>query len=121
MINAGGPYHGFLPSTANVFAAQYSAIQAMLDEGLADKAARLSGRITRVVEGCFKLVEGFPTGNAFTNANKVLDHIMAFGEEGLHRDPPLLYSGVPLPAKYIEHAAGLLRQEELFPVHGYLS
>jgi hypothetical protein len=46
---------------------------------------------------------------------------MAFGEEGLHRDPPLLYSGIRLPVKYIEHAADLLRQEALFPVSGYLS
>lgn len=119
--NNGGPYHGFLLSTANVFAAQLTAIQTMLDEGQADKAATLSGRIGSVIEGCFKLVEGFPAGNGFTNANKILDHLMAFGEEGLHRDPPLLYSGVRLPVKFIEHAADLLRQEELFPVRGYLS
>ena len=119
--NAGGPYHGFLLSTANVFAAQLTAIQSMLDEGQADKAATLSERIGTVIEGCFKLVEGFPAGNSFTNANKILDHLMAFGEEGLHCDPPLLYSGVRLPVKFIEHAADLLRQEELFPVSGYLS
>jgi len=121
LINAGGPYHGFLLSTANVFAAQLRAIQSMLDESQADKAAMLSGRISRVIEGCFKMVAGFPAGNAFTNANKVLDHLMAFGEQGLHHDTPLLYSGVRLPAKFIEHAAELLRQEELFPVRGYLS
>jgi hypothetical protein len=46
---------------------------------------------------------------------------MAFGEEGLHRDPPLLYSGVRLPVEYIAQAADLLHQEELFPVRGYIS
>lgn len=118
--NNGGPYDGFLLSTANVFAAQLTALQTMLDEGQTDKAAMLSGKISRVIEGCFKLVEGFSAGNSFTNANKVLDHLMAFAEEGLHRDPPILYSGVRLPAKFIAHAADLLRQEELFPVRGYL-
>jgi dihydrodipicolinate synthase/N-acetylneuraminate lyase len=118
--NNGGPYDGFLLSTANVFAAQLTAIQSMLDEGQADKAAMLSGRLSRVIAGCFKMLEDFPAGNAFTNANKVLDHLMAFGEKGLHRDPPLLYSGVRLPTKFIEQAADLLHQEELFPVRGYL-
>jgi dihydrodipicolinate synthase/N-acetylneuraminate lyase len=117
--NNGGPYDGFLLSTANVFASQLRAIQSMLDEGQADEAAALSGQISRVIEGCFKLVEGFPAGNAFTNGNKILDHLMAFGEEGLHRDPPLLYSGVRLPVKFIQQAADLLRQEKLFPVRGY--
>ncbi len=119
--NAGGPYHGFLLSTANVFASRLEAVQTMLDEGQAEASAQLSGRISRVIEGCFKLVEDFPAGNAFTNANKVLDHLMAYGEEGLHRDPPLLYSGIRLPAKWIEHAADLLRREELFPLRGYLT
>jgi dihydrodipicolinate synthase/N-acetylneuraminate lyase len=119
--SGGGPYHGFLLSTANVFATQLRAVQSMLDEGQADEAATLSGRISRVIEGCFKLVADFPAGNAFTNANKLLDHLMAFGDEGLHRDPPLLYSGVRLPLKFIEDAADLLRQEELFPDRGYLT
>jgi len=118
--SAGGPYNGFLLSTANVFAAQLDAVLTMLDEGQADQAASLSGRISRVIEGCFKMLAGFTTGNAFTNANKVLDHLMAFGEEGLYRDPPLLYSGVRLPVKTIEQAAGLLRREKLFPASGYL-
>ena len=117
----GGPYHGFLLSTANNFAAQLTAVQSMLDEGKADQAARLSGRITRVIEGCFQLLEGFPAGNIFTNANKMLNHLMAFGEEGLHRDPPLLYSGVRLPVHSIEQAADLLLQEKLFPDSGYMS
>jgi dihydrodipicolinate synthase/N-acetylneuraminate lyase len=121
LTNAGGPYHGFLLSTSNVFAEQLTAIRSMSDEGQAHTATALSRRIGRVIEGCFGLVEGFPAGNTFANANKILDHIMAFGEEGLHRDPPLLYSGVRLPVKFIEHAADLLRQEELLPARGYMS
>jgi len=121
LTNAGGPYHGFLLSSSNVFAEQLTAIRSMLDEGQAHAAAALSKRIGKVIEECFRLVKGFPAGNAFTNANKILDHIMASGEECLHRDPPLLYSGVRLPVEFIEHAAGLLRQEELFPARGYIA
>jgi len=73
-----------------------------------------------VVEGCFALVRGFPAGNAFTNANKILDHLMAHGEAGLRRQPPLLYSGVRLPAALVESAAAVLQQHELMPRRGYL-
>ena len=121
LTNTGGPYNGFLLSSSNVFAEQLTAIRSMLDEGQAHAAAALSGRIGRVMEECFRLVKDFPAGNAFANANKILDHIMAFGGECLHRDPPLLYSGVRLPVEFIEHAAGLMRQEELFPARGYIS
>lgn len=119
--NASGPYDGFLLSSSNVFAEQLTAIRFMLDAGKAHAAAALSERIGRVMEDCFRLVDGFPAGNAFANANKILDHIMAFGEECFRRDPPLLYSGVRLPVEFIEHAADQLRQQELFPPRGYLS
>jgi dihydrodipicolinate synthase/N-acetylneuraminate lyase len=117
---AGGPYDGFLLSTANVFARELDAMLRLLDEGRREEAQTLAARLSRVVDGCFELVRGFPTGNAFTNVNKVLDHLMAHGEAGLRREPPLLYSGVRLPATFLESSAGLLRQNGLMPVRGYL-
>ncbi len=117
----GGPYDGFLLSTANVFAAQYAGLITMLEAGQYELATGTSEKTGRVVEACFKLVAGFPHGNAFTNANKVLDHLMAYGPGGLHTDPPLLYSGVRLPVSFIKQAAELLRQEGLFPVEGYMN
>jgi len=117
---AGGPYDGFLLSTANVFAREFDTLLRHIDEGRQEEAQALATRIGRVVEGCFDLVRSFPTGNAFTNANKVLDHLMAYGEAGVCREPPLLYSGVRLPAAFLESAATLLRQHELMPQRGYL-
>ncbi len=75
--SAGGPYDGFLLSTANVFARELDALLRFLDEGRRDQAQVLADRVSRVVESCFACVHGFPTGNAFTNANKILDHLMA--------------------------------------------
>ena len=66
------------------------------------------------------IVGGFHVGNAFTNANKVLDHLMAHGEVGVRRESPLLYSGVRLPAAFVQRAAALLRQNSLMPTTGYL-
>jgi dihydrodipicolinate synthase/N-acetylneuraminate lyase len=118
--SAGGPYDGFLLSTANVFAREFDSVLRLLDEGQQVPAKALAARVASVVEKCFALVRGFPTGNAFTNANKILDHLMAHGEGGLHREPPLLYSGVRLPAAFVESAAAILRQHDFMPRRGYL-
>ena len=117
---AGGPYDGFLLSTANVFAREFDAILRLLEQGRRSDAEILASRLTRVVEGCFEMAARFPAGNAFTNANKVLDHLMAYGEAGVRREPPRLYSGVRLPAAFVESAAALLRQNALLPATGYL-
>jgi dihydrodipicolinate synthase/N-acetylneuraminate lyase len=118
--SAGGPYDGFLLSTANAFARELDSILSLLDQGRRSDAEALAARVSRAVAGCFELVRAFPTGNAFTNANKVLDHLMAHGENGVCRQPPLLYSGVRLPPAWIERAAALLRQNDLMPATGYL-
>lgn len=117
---AGGPYDGFLLSTANVFARELDSILRLLEQGRRGDAEILASRLTRVVEGCFEMVASFPAGNAFTNANKVLDHLMAYGEAGRRLEPPLLYGGVRLPADFVERAAALLRQDNLMPTTGYL-
>jgi len=118
--SAGGPYDGFLLSTANVFARELDLCLRLLDQGRHAEVQGLADRLSRVVEGCFALVRNFPSGNAFTNANKVLDHLMAHGEAGLARPAPLLYRGVRLPIEWIERAAALLRENGLMPVLGYM-
>jgi dihydrodipicolinate synthase/N-acetylneuraminate lyase len=114
-----GPYDGLLLSTANVFAPQYARLLALLDAGQADEADELSQRIETVVQQTFALVADFPAGNAFTNANKVLDHLMAYGPAAGDHQPPLLYRGVRLPAESIERAEDFLRAADLLPDLGY--
>jgi len=118
--SAGGPYDGFLLSTANVFARELDAVLTLLEQGRCAESQTLADRLTRTVDGVFKLVSAFHTGNAFTNANKTMDHLMAYGERGLRHEPPLLYSGVRLPASLMASAAELLRQNGLMPSKGYL-
>ena len=117
---SGGPYDGFLLSTANVFARELDSVLSLLDQGHRGDAGTLAARLSRVVQGCFDMVGRFPTGNPFTNTNKVLDHLMAYGEAAVRREPPMLYSGVRLPAAFVEGAAALLRQNALMPAAGYL-
>ena len=115
----GGPYDGFLLSTANVFSRQLDTILQYIDGGRADSARSLSLKLESVVEKAFAMVADFPVGNAFANANKVLDHCMAYGEGAMQFEPPLLYSGTRLPVGFIESALHLLRDNELLPEQGY--
>lgn len=116
---AGGRYDGFLLSTANIFARELDSILRMLEQGRRGDAEVLADRLSGVVQSCFEIVRSFPAGNAFTNASKVLDHLMAHGEAGVDREPPLLYSGVRLPPTFVESASALLRQNRLLPTTGY--
>ncbi len=117
---AGGIYDGFLLSTANVFARELAEMLLSIDEGNMDAAKALSNKLVEVVFQAFAMVQEFPVGNAFANANKVLDHCMAHGEESSNIAPPLLYSGERLPKRFIDNALTLLRQHSLLQENGYL-
>ena len=109
----GGPYDGFLLSTANVFAPELSEILRLLDSGEQATAEALSQKLETVVGAAFALVGEFPHGNAFANANKVLDHCRTYGDDALTIEPPLLYSGVRLPPSFIVEGIALLQAHGL--------
>ena len=117
---SGGPYDGFLLSTANVFAPELSSMLKLLRQGNIEQAEALSGQLEAVVNETFAIVSDFPVGNAFANANKVLDHIYAFGESASDRPLPMLYSGVRLPIGMVEKAKAVLSQFDMMPKDGYL-
>jgi dihydrodipicolinate synthase/N-acetylneuraminate lyase len=116
---AGGPYDGFLLSTANVFARQFHEILGLLDAGDREAAIELAQRVERVVKPCFALVADFPAGNPFTNANKLLDHVMAYGPAAATVELPLLFGGARLPAGWVATASRLLAENRLLPEDGY--
>ncbi|HPM83144.1 MAG TPA: dihydrodipicolinate synthase family protein [Candidatus Anammoximicrobium sp.] len=118
---AGGPYDGLLLSSANNFAPQLAEVQRLVADGRREEADALSQRIDRVVSRCFEIVAGVAMGNPFTNANKLLDHVMAYGEDAARRPPPVLHGGVPLPRELIEPVAAALQEQQLFPECGYLA
>ncbi|WP_309714086.1 dihydrodipicolinate synthase family protein [Armatimonas sp.] len=117
----GGPYDGFLLSTANVFAPELSKMLQLLDSGERAAAEALSQKLETVVSAAFVLVAEFPHGNAFANANKVLDHCRAYGDDALAIEPPLLYSGARLPQAFITDGVALLRAHGLLAEKGYLA
>ncbi len=115
-----GPYNGLLLSTANCFSAQLQAIIALLQDGKKEKAKDLSDRLTQIVDLVFGLVSNLPQGNPFTNANKAIDHFMAYGSKAETVPPPMLHTRIRLPENIIREVGEILKNAKLMPTTGYL-
>jgi dihydrodipicolinate synthase/N-acetylneuraminate lyase len=116
----GGPYDGFLLSTANIFAAQLARIRKYLEDGSAAAAGELSANLSSAVDGLFQIVASVSGGNPFANANKLADHFFAHGPHAIDEPPPRLHSGPGLTAAMITDAGRLLESHQLMPGSGYL-
>jgi dihydrodipicolinate synthase/N-acetylneuraminate lyase len=114
----GGPYDGYLLSTANCFARELAEIMELSDTD-PSAATRLADRVENTVNRCFQIVENYPAGNPFANANKVVDQVMAFGNAAVRKPPPYLHGGVQLPLEFVQQACDVLAQYELLPAAGY--
>jgi dihydrodipicolinate synthase/N-acetylneuraminate lyase len=117
---SGGPYDGFLLSSANAFPAQLATVLDHLREGRPDEAARCSAAVSAAVADAFAAVAELRHGNAFTNANKALAHAMAWGRDAGQAPPPRLHAGTHLPRAVLETAADALERHGLMPERGYM-
>jgi len=116
----GGPYDGFLLSTANCFARELSQIIIDLEAKRFEAARHMSDRLTAALGEVFGLVESLPDGNAFANANKAIDHFFAFGAGAAATSPPRLHAGSRLPTEVIRKTGEILSRHRLTPATGYL-
>lgn len=117
----GGAYDGLLLSTANCFGPQYAEMIEHLRQDRAGPAQSISDRIERVAGEVFPAAAKLPYGNAFTNANKALDHFMAHGPRAREIAGPRLHSGHLLPKELIELAGDALDRHGFMPARGYLA
>lgn len=104
---AGGPYDGFLLSTANSLAAELASVLKLLDEGDDTAATALSMELEGLVKSVFSIVQGFEAGNAFTNANKLLYHLRSYRSDALSHPAPMLFSGTRLPMEFVKEGLKL--------------
>jgi dihydrodipicolinate synthase/N-acetylneuraminate lyase len=116
----GGPYDGFLLSSANCFAAQLQRMIAHLEASRMEAARAEIAPVETVVARVFDLVAGLPEGNAFANANKAVDHFLAHGPGAADLPPPRLHAGSTLPPQVIEATGNALTDCGLMPDCGYL-
>ncbi|HEX7156515.1 MAG TPA: dihydrodipicolinate synthase family protein [Burkholderiaceae bacterium] len=120
LADGGGAYDGFLLSTANGFGPELARMIAHLECGEGEAARALSARLSALVEEVFAQAAGVPAGNAFTNANKAIDHFFAHGPGAARLPAPRLHSGVRLPDELIAAAHGALIRHRMMPPRGYL-
>jgi dihydrodipicolinate synthase/N-acetylneuraminate lyase len=118
---AGGRYDGLLLSTANCFARQLGGMIDDLRAGRREEAEAVSRRLTAVWEELFGPASRVGFGNAFTNANKALDHFLAHGPDAGGLPPPLLHGRKRLPPELVAAAGASLARHGLMPARGYLS
>jgi len=116
----GGPYDGFLLSTANCFSAELLEIIERIEEDDEKSAEAISRRITGAIEEMFRLVLPVPSGNAFTNANKAIDHYRAYGPAASRKEGPMLHGGIRLSDDIIAATETVLKRFDLMPERGYL-
>lgn len=116
----GGRYDGALLSTANGLGASLAAVFDALAQGRRDAALELATRVQAVVDIAFGAAAAMPVGNAFTNANKAIDHVMAWGSDAATAPPPRLHAGTRLPSALIDTVAVALGANGLRPARGYL-
>ena len=117
---AGGPYYGFLLSTANCFAPELGQIVADVSGGRLEDARRMSERLTAVINEVFRLAASLKDGNPFTNANKAIDHFFAHGQRAAEVPPPRVHAANRLPADVIRVTGQILSRHGFMPVKGYL-
>jgi dihydrodipicolinate synthase/N-acetylneuraminate lyase len=117
---AGGNYNGFLLSTANCFGPQLSAMIENVQRGRKEEAQAFSQKLSALCDEVFDLAGKVGYGNAFTNANKAMDHFFAHGPGAAQVTPPRLYSGNRLPKELLEAAGAALKRHGLMPETGYL-
>lgn len=119
--DSGGPYDGFLLSTANCFARELYDLIRNLEKGDLKRAGELSERLSGAIRDVFALVQPLPCGNAFTNANKAIDHFFAFGPAAVAMEGPTLHAKVSIPADIIAATGEILSRYSLMPEQGYLA
>ncbi len=116
----GGPYDGFLLSTANSFSRELGQVLRMLEAGDRKEAETLSNRITACVNEVFPQAGKVGAGNAFANANKFFDHLRAWGPEAEQKPGPMLYGGMRLGTDLISLARTAMESNGFDLSRGYL-
>jgi hypothetical protein len=74
-----------------------------------------------IVEMLFEEAATLPFGNPFSNANRAVDHLWAYGRGWRQGPPPLTVSGNELPEHLLEATKNIIGHVPALPERGYLS
>lgn len=113
-----GAYDGWLLSTANGLAPQLRAIADKSAAGDWKEAATASDALTKLVASLFAAADGLPFGNPFSNSNRAVDHILAYGTD-FRNVPAMTASGETLPDAFLSAIEALLKEAGIETTTGY--
>lgn len=116
---SGGCYDGFLLSSANTFGERLTTIVEALQQGNRDIAIQNSAIVSAVIENVFEVTQDLEGGNVFANANKCIDHILAYGKQWKEYDGPMRYCKERIPEYYLEKTYEILCKMGEVPQQGY--
>ncbi len=114
-------YYGYLLSTGNSFPKQLHRLVKLFEQGSIDQASKVSSSLTNIANDVFKLASTIKEGNVFTNSNKLIDHINAYGKAWDIYPSPFLHSGVQLSPTDLRKVESILLKYEMMPTKGYLT
>jgi len=117
---SGGPYKGFLLSTANCFSEKLKLLINLLEKGRKKESKKISDKLSKIINEVFNLTKNLPEGNTFSNANRAIDHFMAYGPDAEKISPPRIFSGRSLPVNLIKKVGEILNRYDFSPEKGYL-
>ena len=116
-----GTYDGLLTGSANVFAEQLRQILDLLAGGAGQAAIEKSDRLSEVVRRMLATVGSLPFGNPLSNASRIVDHLLACGNQWNQIDPPLTYIGSTYEIDLMAEFVGILSDLIDLPDTGYLA
>jgi 4-hydroxy-tetrahydrodipicolinate synthase len=120
MLQPTGLYQGWLLSTGNAFGSQLRRMLDLLEAGRRDEALAVSRVLTVVVNEMFTAAGKLPFGNPFSNANRAVDHLWAYGAGWAKAPAPLTISGNEIPQALLETASDIVGRFPRLPERGYL-
>lgn len=115
-----GPYHGWLLSTGNAFGRHLRKLLRLREAGDEAGAKDLSASISQTVDAVFAAAADEGGANAFSNANRALDHLRAYGTGWRSVPRPLKVDGNRLSEALLTRVASLAGEPLQLAESGYL-
>lgn len=116
---SGGCYDGFLLSSANTFGDELLAVLEALQEGRIKEAEAVSSMVSGIIGDVFEALQSLEGGNVFANANKCIDHILAYGKQWETYKGPMRHCGMRIPEEYLKKTYDILEKAGKVPEKGY--
>jgi hypothetical protein len=92
----------------------------LLEADRREEALAISRVLTSVVNEMFAAAAKLPFGNPFSNANRAVDHLWAYGSGWMNAPAPLTISGNEIPRELLEMASDIVGRFPVLPERGYL-